>query len=65
MLDLCYAGVSMSSIPGPEYRYLKMMFEFRIAAGYSYVINDQAPTRELEEVMEAIEKNYTLLEFSP
>ena len=64
MLDLCYAGVSMSSIPGPEYRYLKMMFEFRIAAGYSYVINDQAPTRDLEEVMEAIEKNYTLLEFS-
>jgi hypothetical protein len=53
------------SIPGPEYRYLKMVFEFKIAAGYSYVINDGAPTRELEEVMEAIEKNYPLLEFSP
>ena len=64
MLDICDSGVSMS-IPGPEYRYLKMVFEFKIAAGYSYVINDGAPTRELEEVMEAIEKNYTLLEFSP
>jgi hypothetical protein len=53
------------SIPGPEYRYLKMVFEFKIAAGYSYVINDGAPTTELEEVMEAIEKNYSLLEFSP
>ena len=55
----------MSSIPGPEYRYLKMVFELRIATGFSYVINGQAPTRELEEVMEAIENNYTLLEFSP
>jgi len=64
MLDICDSGVSMS-IPGPEYRYLKMVFEFKIAAGYSYVINDGAPTTELEEVMEAIEKNYSLLEFSP
>jgi hypothetical protein len=55
----------MSSIPGPEYRYLKMVFELRIAIGHSYVINGQAPTRELEEVMEAIENNHTLLELSP
>ncbi len=65
MLDLCNSGVSMSSIPGPEYRYLKMVFEVKIATGYSYIINGQAPTRELEEVMEAIENNYTLLELSP
>lgn len=65
MLDFCYAGVNMSSIPGPEYRYLKMVFELRIAIGHSYVINGRAPTRELEEVMEAIENNYTLLELSP
>lgn len=65
MLDLCYAGVSMSSIPGPEYRYLRMIFEVKIATGHTYIINGQAPTQELEEVMEAIENNYTLLELSP
>lgn len=55
----------MSSIPGPEYRYLRMVFEFKIATGHSYIINGQAPTQELEDVMEAIENNYSLLELSP
>jgi frataxin-like iron-binding protein CyaY len=55
----------MSSIPGPEYRYLRMIFEVKIATGHTYIINGQAPTQELEEVMEAIENNYTLLELSP
>ena len=65
MLDLCYAGVIMSCIPGPESRYLRMVFEFKIATGHSYIINGQAPTQELEDVMEAIENNYSLLELSP
>ncbi len=65
MLDICDTGVIMSSIPGPEYRYLKMMFEFKIAIGHRYIINGLPPTDKLEEVMEAIENNYSLLELSP
>ena len=65
MLDLCYAGVIMSPIPRDEYNYLKMLFEIKIASGHSYIINGLPPTRDLEEVLEAVEKNYSLLELSP
>ena len=65
MLDICDTGVNMHSINRPEYRYLKKMFELKIAIGHRYIIKGLPPTDKLEEVMEAIENNYSLLELSP
>ena len=55
----------MPSIPGPEYRWLKMMFEYKILMGYKYQIEDELPTIEIEEIMDAIENNLRLQEYSP
>jgi len=55
----------MPSIPDPEYRWLKMMFEYKILAGYTYQIEDELPTVEIEEIMDAVENNLRLQEYSP
>jgi hypothetical protein len=55
----------MPSIPEPEYRWLKMMFEYKILMGYKYQIEDELPTIEIEEIMDAVENNLRLQEYSP